>query len=245
MNVDLIPSIREFCSHWKTAPTLQQTFEELERSFAEDNDACLCSCRAIVECACQILVSELDDPASPVKPKVSAPTFGEWVSAGVKVLGLGDDPENTALQKLVSLHHKLTTALGALRNSHGTACHGRDGFADRLSIYHRRSAVLAADALIGFLHQAYLDREVDPLNSSEPHSFFDASNVLIDAESSFVDLAYEDGYLSLRLLMPGDTEVPISVTVSEFLYGLDREAYRLAQSVCTGSTIEVDEDITA
>ncbi len=39
---------------------LQQTFEELERALADDNDACIDSAKAIVEVVCQIILQELD-----------------------------------------------------------------------------------------------------------------------------------------------------------------------------------------
>src|SRR5690242_16709714 len=119
---------------------LQQTYEALDKNFTEENDACIDCAKAIVEVACRIIVDELDDPTSPVKPKEALPSFGTWVSAAVRVLKLGDDVRDSAFQKLVSQHHKLTTSLGDLRNDAGTASHGRQGFIARLSTYHRRAA---------------------------------------------------------------------------------------------------------
>ena len=40
MSADWYPGIKAFCAHWRQAPMLQQTFETLEREFADENDAC-------------------------------------------------------------------------------------------------------------------------------------------------------------------------------------------------------------
>ena len=55
----------------------------------------------------------------------------------------------------MSSHHKLADALNDLRNKAGPASHGKDPYLERLAEYHRRSADLAADAIVAFLHKAY------------------------------------------------------------------------------------------
>ena len=67
MNADWYPGIQAFCSHWRHAPMLQQTLDALEREFADDSDASIDAAKALVECACRLLVEELDDPAAPLK----------------------------------------------------------------------------------------------------------------------------------------------------------------------------------
>jgi len=39
MSADWYPGIRAFCTHWKHAPMLQQTFETLEAKAAAPQDA--------------------------------------------------------------------------------------------------------------------------------------------------------------------------------------------------------------
>ena len=68
MRADWYPGIQAFCSHWRHAPMLQQTLDTLEREFADDSDASIDAAKALVECACRLLVEELDDPAAPLKP---------------------------------------------------------------------------------------------------------------------------------------------------------------------------------
>lgn len=41
MSAEWYPGIKVFCAHWRHAPMLQQTFETLEQTFAEGNDACI------------------------------------------------------------------------------------------------------------------------------------------------------------------------------------------------------------
>ena len=52
------------------------------------------------------------------------------------------------------------------------ASHGKGPYLERLAIHHRRSAVLAADAIVSFLHNAYLDAQLDSTSSREPWERF-------------------------------------------------------------------------
>lgn len=240
MSLDWCPGIREACVHWREAPMLQQTFEALERTFEQDNDACIDCAKSIVEVFCRIIVDELDSPIQPVKPKAAAPDFGEWVGAAVRVLKLGEN-QNTKFLKLVSQHHKLTTALGDLRNESGPVSHGRDGFLAKLSVHHRRSAVLSADALVMFLHQAYLEAQRDPVSSREPWERFDAFNQLIDANVGLTLGENDDGEPELHILLPGNEYLAINVPVSRLLYQLDRDAYIEALNAARGVPVPAAE----
>jgi hypothetical protein len=234
MSLDWCPGIREACAHWIEAPMLQQTFEALDRTLEQDNDACIDCAKSIVEVFCRIIVDELDSPANSVKPKSSAPDFGEWVGAAVRVLKLGEN-QNAKFLKLVSQHHKLTTALGDLRNESGPVSHGRDGFLNKLSAHHRRSAVLSADALVTFLHYAYLEAQRDPVSSREPWQRFETFNQLIDANVGLTVAMDEDGIPEIRILLPGDEYLPLSIPVSRLLYQLDRDAYIEALNAARGA----------
>lgn len=98
---------------------------------------------------------------SPIKGE--SPSFNNWVSAGLMLLeiqSVRDDP----FSKVISRHFDLVDALGKFRDKAGPVSHGKEGFAKKLSAHHRRAAVLAADALVTFLHEAYLERE-NPIQS--------------------------------------------------------------------------------
>ncbi|MEJ1128398.1 abortive infection family protein [Variovorax sp. CCNWLW225] len=240
MSMDWCPGIREVCSHWRDASMLQQTFDELERALAENNDACIDSAKAIVEVVCQIILQELDSPSNPVRPAEALPTFGAWMSATVRALKLGDIRHN-GFQKLVSQHRKLTDALGELRNDSGTASHGREGFLQRLSVHHHRAAVLSADAIVTFLHQAYLEAELDLVRTREPYERFDHLHELIDANVKLQADVDEEGYLAVDIRLPSGDLLPLRVEASRLLYQLDRSAYVEALNAARGAPVPIVE----
>lgn len=233
MSLDWCPGIREACLHWRDAPMLQQTFEALERTLEQDNDACIDCAKSIVEVFCHIIVDELDSPAQPIRPTEATPSFSAWVSAAVRVLKLGEN-QNAKFLKLVSQHHKLTTALGDLRNESGPVSHGRDGFLAKLSVHHRRSAVLSADALVTFLHHAYLEAQRDPVSSREPWERFEAFNQLIDANVGLALMTDDEGNPEFRVMLPGGEYLSLNIPVSRLLYQLDRDAYIEALNAARG-----------
>ena len=231
MSADWYPGIRAFCVHWKHAPTLQQTFETLEREFVDENDACIDAAKGFVECACRVLIAELDDPLSPLKPQATDTPLGQLVGIATRLLDLGA-VRNRAFADLIKQHNKLTETLRVLRNEAGTVSHGKEGFVAKLSSHHRRSAMLAADAIVTFLHEAYLEREPDPVRTFEPYERFEASNALIEKHVAFDAEADEDGFLSMRVYLPGGDEIPLLIEASRLLFGVDREAYKTAVNAC-------------
>lgn len=234
MNADWYPGIKSFCAHWSNAPMLQQTFEALEREFNENSDACIDAAKAIVECACRVIVDSLDNPTRPVKPVEEHPSFGTWVSAAVRVLELSE-VRDEAFKKLISQYHKLTTTLGELRNKAGTMSHGKDAFIAKLSVHHRRAALLAADAIVTFLHEAYLERELDAVLSKEPYERFKITNEVIDTYAGLRGEMDEDGIPHLYIEFPSASqreEIELTTTVSQVLFELDREAYKFILNAC-------------
>ena len=244
MSADWYPGIQAFCSHWRHAPMLQQTLDTLEREFADDSDASIDTAKALVECACRLLVEELDDPAAPLKPAKSDIPLAELLGLATRMLGLGE-VRDRAFATLIKEHNRLADALRVLRNEAGTVSHGKDGFIRKLSVHHRRAALLAADAIVTFLHEAYLERDPDPVLTLEPFERFAESNATIDEYAAIIAEADEDGILRARVLLPNDEEIPLSVEPSRLLFGVDREAYKLALNVCrdaAASKLSVDEE---
>ena len=240
MKLDWCPGIREACSYWHDAPMLQQTFEALERTLAEDNDACIDSAKATVEVVCRVVVESFHTQQVPLKPTQETLSLSDWLSAAIRALKLGDVCDDR-FKKLVSSHHKLADALNDLRNKAGPASHGKDPYLERLAEHHRRSAVLAADAIVAFLHQAYLDAVLDPISSREPWERFAQDNALIDAYVGLAVDAEEGDSPTLRFLLPGGDELPINIEVSRLLYQLDRDAYVEALNAARGAPAPVVE----
>lgn len=225
---------------------LKQTLESLELQFDEENDGCIDAAKAIVECACQVLIAELDDPTNPIKEwndspiKSKNPSFKAWVSAAFRLLRLVES-KTDPFSKVISQHYNMTDALGEFRDAAGPLSHGKEGFAKRLSAHHRRAALLTADALVTFLHSSYLELEPDPVRSLEPYERFQEANEKIDYASAFRVVSAENGSLDLEILVGDDERIPISITPSQLLFGVDREAYKLAQNATASVEILPEE----
>ena len=244
MSADWYPGIQAFCSHWRHAPMLQQTLDTLEREFADDSDASIDAAKALVECACRLLVEELDDPAAPLKPAKSDIPLAELLGLATRMLDLGE-VRDRAFPTLIKEHNRLADALRVLRNEAGTVSHGKDGFIRKLSVHHRRAALLAADAIVTFLHEAYLERDPDPVLTLEPFERFAESNATIDEYAAIIAEADEDGILRARVLLPNNEEISLSVEPSRLLFGVDPEAYKLALNACRDAAASkslVDEE---
>ncbi|WP_220790506.1 abortive infection family protein [Gluconacetobacter asukensis] len=220
---------------------LQQTFETLEREFNDENDACIDAAKGLVECACRVLIEELDDPLAPLKPNATDTPLGQLVGLATRLLGLGA-VRHRAFSDLIKQHNKLTETLRVLRNEAGTVSHGKDGFITKLSIHHRGSAMLAADAIITFLHEAYLEREPDPVRTFEPYERFESSNVIIDEFASLRAELDDEGSLTVVVVLPEGEEVPLAIEPSRLLFGIDREAYKAVLNACRDAKLtEVQE----
>jgi hypothetical protein len=234
-NLDWCPSIRDACGHWHDAPMLQQTFEAMERNLEQSNDACIDCAKTLVEVVCRVVVESFHTQQASYKPVQDTPSLSDWLTAAIRALKLGDVRDDR-FKKLVSSHHKLAEALNDLRNKAGPASHGKDPYLERLAEHHRRSAVLAADAIVAFLYNAYLDAQLDPISSREPWERFAENNALIDAHVVLtVESEYGDSP-TLRFQLPGGDELPINIEVSRLLYQLDRDAYVEALNASRGVT---------
>jgi hypothetical protein len=168
------------------------------------------------------------------------PSFTNWVSAAFRLLAIverRDDP----FSRVISQHYSLTDALGKFRDVAGPISHGKEGLSQKLSVHHRRSALLAADALVTFLHEAYLEREPDPVRTFEPYERFKESNEVIDRFIAFDAEPDDDGLISVRLYLPGGDEMLLAVEPSLFLFGVDREAYKTVLNACREASATKDE----
>ena len=127
----LIGTMRKCCS--KTLATLE-TGVSLRK-----NDACIDAAKAIVECSCRILIEELDNPSSPLRPTKSDVPLGELLGLTTRLLDTGEIRDR-AFTNLIKEHNRLSDALRVLRNEAGTLSHGKNGFIEKLSAHHRRAA---------------------------------------------------------------------------------------------------------
>lgn len=247
MSSDWYPGIERFCGHWNHAPMLQQTFDTLKQTFADGHDACIDASKGLVECACRVVIENLDDPSNPIKEwkdspiKAETPSFKDWVSGALRLLNLTESRDDP-FSKLLSQHFKLVDELGRFRNMAGPISHGKEGFSHKLSAHHRRAAVLAADALVTFLHEAYLEREPDPVTTLEPYERFPNSNALINFHVAAEAARNEDGWLDITLRLPGGETLDLTVEPSRLLFGVDREAYKYVLGLCRDASLPPAKD---
>ena len=224
MTVDWCQGIREACDYWgDRAPLLQHTFQALEADLLAQSDATIDASKGLVECVCQIIIKELDDPASPIKPASDAP-ITTWLAAATRLLGLSDIHDRP-FADLVKHHNKLAESLRILRNDAGPVSHGKLGFAQTLTAYHHRSAVLMADAIVTFLHESFLEARVDLKRTNEPYARFHRFNELIDEHVAISTSLEDDGSLTLTALLPTGDQLVLTPEPSRLLYQLDRDAY--------------------
>ena len=235
MNENWYPGIRAFCKYWHHASMLQQTFDTLEKEFAAGNDSCIDAAKGLVECACRVLLEELDDPTAPFLPIKSGISFTGLLGLTTQKLKI-DKVRDKAFANLIKEHNKLADALRALRNEAGTVSHGKNGFLEKLSVHHRRAAILAADAIVTFLHEAYLEREPDISLTLEPYERFSLSNDIIDKYTAVIadniEDDFQDGLLRIRVLLPNNDEIPLAIKPSLLLFCIDREAYKQTLNAC-------------
>jgi hypothetical protein len=234
MVIDWCPGVREVCAHWCDAPMLQQTFEALELSLEQDNDACIDCAKAVVEVVCRLVIENFHTSQVPLRPTKESPTLSDWLSAAIRALKLGD-VRDERFRRLVSSHHKLAEALNDLRNKAGPSSHGKDPYLERLAVHHRRTAVLAADAIVTFLHKAYLDSDLNPVCSREPWERFACENKVIDEHVGLTVVSEDGDFPTLRFLLPGGEELSLKIEVSRLLYQLDRAAYVEALNAAQGA----------
>ena len=224
MSLDWYPGIRAFCQHWSNAPMLQETYAAFEREFEKSNDACIDAAKGIVECACRVMIESLDDPSAPLKPSKQDTSINELVGIVVRLLRLGDSRDRK-FADLIKQHNKLADALRELRNDAGNVSHGKDGFITKLSTHHQRAAVLAADAIVTFLHEAHLATSARLDRTKEPYERFTTLHAIIDRHAS-LQLANDDDHQHFILIvMPDRTEIAVPILASQLLFEYDRSAY--------------------
>ena len=233
--LDWCPGIREACSYWYDAPMLQHTFEALQTSLKNDSDASIDAAKGLVECVCRVIIDQLDNATSPMKPQDDAP-ITKFVSVAIRLLRL-NDVRDRQFADLIKYHNGLAESLRLLRNDAGPLSHGKDGFIQALTVYHRRVAILAADTIVAFLHKAYLTSQLDPIRSREPWERFEENNTLIDRHVGLALDAEDNNSLTLRFLLPGGDELPLNIEVSRLLYQMDRGAYVEALNAARGATV--------
>lgn len=97
--------------------------------------------------------------------------------------------------------------------------------------------------IVTFLHEAYLEREPDPVRTFEPYERFETSNTLIDEYAALRAEGEEDGLLQLTVMLPGGDTLPLAIETSRLLFGVDREAYKLVLNACREAKVAAPQEM--
>ena len=103
--------------------------------------------------------------------------------------------------------------------------------------------MLAADAIVTFLHEAYLEIDPNPVHTLEPFERFEKSSQLIDRYSQLSAEIDDDGILQAVVSLPTGEAVELAIATSELLFGVDREAYNTAAIACDGLSHKQNPDL--
>lgn len=241
MTLDWCVGMREACAHWREAEMLQHTFKALEDGLNNESDATIDACKGLVECVCLVIIEELDDPKAPLKPTEKDPGLSKLLGTANRLLKLSD-VRHRKFADLIKHHNSIADSLRDLRNEAGPTSHGKDGFIKALSVYHQRTTVMFADAIVAFLHQAYLEAEKNLSRSREPYERFEHLHLLVDDSVSMESRVDDDGLLTVEVFLPSGESLPIRVSASRLLYQLDREAYVEALNAARSISLPVEEE---
>ncbi len=240
MDEDFFPSIRQFCYYWESEEMLQQTYLALKSDASDENDAVIDSAKSMVECACKVIIEKLDDRENQLLVTTRFKPEGLLAEA-VKLLKLGY-MRDTEFQKVVASYKDLTVSLKNYRNAAGIVSHGKNGFLKALGRHHQRGAIAAADAIIGYLHEAYLYQYEGRIEAHSKYENFKPQNELIDSHASFAaNVDNEFGGVALKIFIQNE-ELPFSVSLSKMLFLLDKELYNRILEVAQQANKMQDDD---
>lgn len=92
------------------------------------------------------------------------------------------------------------------------------------------------------LHEAYLEKEPDPVTTMEPYERFEKSNELIDSQVIAAATPNEDGWLDVEFTLPNGDAFNITFEPSRLLFSGDREAYKDILGICRDVRAPASDD---
>jgi hypothetical protein len=181
--------------------------DAIERAIDENPALAFDLAKTLVESACKSILAERRVPFSDGD---NMPKLFKAVSRSVP---FSPSPENADSNMAKSLRvtlaglHSALMGICELRNDHGFASHGHADSGERLTAVQALLAAQAADAIVGFLHQAHRGE------TTAPNARLDFKDN--PAFNDFVDEIHE----VVRIF-------DLQYRPSEVLFSIDRDAYR-------------------
>lgn len=192
------------------AEVFEQTIEAIENAIERVPDFAFDLSKTLVESVCKTVLADLGQPAH---ANWDCPKLLKETTNRLSFLPRNHPNAASArssVEKTIRGLLQTIQGLCELRNNHGIASHGRDGFAARLDARQATLAAQAADTIVAFLYRAHRDA----LNQSP------GDRVYYEDHSDF-NTEFDKDNESLKL---GSAEL----SASHFLFVADPIAYREA-----------------
>ena len=139
------------------AEAIEQQIQAIENALSSVPDFVFDLSKALVESVCKTVLTDIGQPAD---PNWDAPRLLKETTNRLALLPRNHpDPAKARDSVAKTIRGLLQTIQGLceLRNSHGMASHGRDGFSARLDLRQATLAAQAADTIVSFLYRIHRD----------------------------------------------------------------------------------------
>ncbi|MAT73368.1 MAG: hypothetical protein CMJ58_28120 [Planctomycetaceae bacterium] len=139
------------------AAAIEQTIDAIENAVEKVPDFAFDLSKTLVETVCKTILADLGQPAGANWdcPKLLKETTNRLSLLPRNFPNAG--PARESVEKTVRGMLQTIQGLCELRNNHGIASHGRDGFADRLGARQATLAAQAADTIVAFVYRTHRD----------------------------------------------------------------------------------------
>lgn len=218
---EIAPNFRRAKDLWPDAPNLQAHYKTLINSYENEGHDLIELIKSFLETVCKTILSDFGTTV----PERESTTY--YFGETMRSLGISNQRGACAFDKVLSGYNKITDGISDVRNTEGGVAHGKDGFIDLISENHLRVYILAVDAILQLIIEAYSGVDPNLIYTRQPYSNFQFKNNKIDENANIIHTEIsDDGSLVVKFKAGFLTEgFDLVVPPSELLFNLDRRAY--------------------
>ena len=218
------------------AEAIEQQIDAIENALANVPDFAFDLSKTLVESVCKTVLADIGQPA---EPNWDAPRLLKETTNRLALLPRNQPhPAKTraSLQKTVGGLILTIQGLCELRNRHGMASHGRDGFSARLDLRQAALAAQAADTIVSFLYRTHRDARMQTPGARVYYEDHPDFNDAFDRVNEPIQLADVE-LLPSRVLFYGDREA-YKAALIDYL----AEQSRAGDGIANGAPGEPDSE---
>lgn len=207
----LLPACQELLDSHPESLRIREQVEALEDAMPDKPGVVVSFCRTIIETTCKTILADrgVTPDAEWEAPKLISESL-KYLNLGPRDDGTVDARLRNGAEQLVRGVNQIIEGIVTIRNDHGSAAHGADGYSPLLDARYAEILARATDSVVGLLFKTHLSSaQRDPLTRFRygDHGDFD----------EYVD----------NLFGPFEVlEIPL--VASEALFRTDFNAYRAA-----------------